>query len=84
MAENEKTSHDVASIASRILKMDAPILITNKFWEEIKAVAASALTQAPDKPKLTLREAYNNSKSKKKLPDFSNLGKAIQDGFEKK
>lgn len=51
MAENEKTSRPVATIASEILKMKNPRLITDEFWEEIKGVAASALTQAPDKSK---------------------------------
>lgn len=46
MAKNEKTSIDVASIAAKGLKK--PGSLTKK---EIKTLAASALTQAADKPK---------------------------------
>ena len=46
MAKNEKTSSKVASIASKGLK--SPGSLTNK---EIKTIAATALTQAPDKKK---------------------------------
>jgi hypothetical protein len=53
MKESEETSQRVASIASKILKMDNPKLITNDFWEDIQSVAASALTQTPDKAKIT-------------------------------
>lgn len=44
MAKNEKTSDKVAKIASKLLKDPT----TTK---EVKTVAASALTQAPDKKK---------------------------------
>ena len=44
MAENEKTSSKVASIASQGLKR--PGSLTNR---QIKTLAASALTQAPDR-----------------------------------
>jgi hypothetical protein len=44
MAKNEKTSSKVASIASRLLS--AP-----KTPKAVRSVAASALTQAPDKKK---------------------------------
>lgn len=46
MAKNEKTSSKVASIASKGLK--DPGSLTNK---QIKSIAATALTQAADKPK---------------------------------
>lgn len=48
MAKNEKTSKAVAKIASKGLKN--PGILTNT---EIKKIAASVLTQAPDKPKKT-------------------------------
>ena len=44
MAENEKTSSKVAAIASQGLQR--PGSLTNK---QIKTLAASALTQAPDR-----------------------------------
>ena len=43
---SEKTSHRVATIASKALKH--PGSVSNK---EIKTIAASVLTQAPDKKK---------------------------------
>jgi hypothetical protein len=46
MAKNEKTGKGVSSIAAR--GMRNPSSLSNK---EIKAVSASALTQAPDKGK---------------------------------
>ena len=46
MAKNEKTGNEVGSIAARGLR--DPGSLTKK---EIKALAASALTQRPDKPK---------------------------------
>lgn len=46
MAKNEKTSKAVSSIASKALKN--PGSLTNT---EIKTIAASVLTQTPDKPK---------------------------------
>jgi carnitine O-acetyltransferase len=46
MADNEKTSSKIAKIASKAMK--APSTLTN---DEIKSLGASALTQAPDKPK---------------------------------
>lgn len=42
MAKNEKTSKEVASKASKILR-------NKKSPKEAKSVAASALTQTPDK-----------------------------------
>lgn len=44
MGNNEKTSKKVASIASKLLK-------DPKSSKDVKAVAASALTQAKDKKK---------------------------------
>ncbi|MDP9076050.1 MAG: hypothetical protein M3O71_01375 [Bacteroidota bacterium] len=85
IAENEKTSKNVATIASRILKMDNPRLITNEFWEEIKSVAASALTQAPDRA-TPLYDALVGralkSPSYKSLSDL--LGRKRQSGFGQK
>lgn len=46
MANNEKSSKAVASLASKVLKK--PSSATNK---EIKTLAASVLTQAPNKKK---------------------------------
>jgi len=46
MAKNEKTSKSVGSIASKALRN--PSSLTRK---EIKTIAASALTQRPDKAK---------------------------------
>lgn len=46
MVKNEKTSKKVASIASRGLKN--PGSLTNK---EVRKIAGSVLTQAPDKKK---------------------------------
>lgn len=46
MAKNEKTSSKVASIASKGLK--SPGSLTKK---EIQTIAATALTQSPDKGK---------------------------------
>ncbi len=53
MAQNEKTSETVASIAAKILEMENPRLITDEFWKQIQSVAGSALTQVPDKSKLS-------------------------------
>ncbi len=44
MAKDEKTSKEVAKIASKLLK-------DKSSTKEVKKVAASALTQAPNKPK---------------------------------
>lgn len=52
MAENEKTSKSIASIASKILKMNRPIILTDELWVDIKKIAGSTLTQAPDKKPL--------------------------------
>jgi hypothetical protein len=51
MAKNEKTSPRVARIASKVLKAKNKTEFTLKEAQEIASVAASALTQAPDKPK---------------------------------
>ena len=45
MAKNEKTGKSVGSIAAKAMR--DPGSLTNK---EIKSLAASALTQRPDKP----------------------------------
>lgn len=50
MNYTEETSARVASIAAKIINMDKPpLIITNEFWAEIKSLAGSALTQAPNK-----------------------------------
>jgi carnitine O-acetyltransferase len=46
MAKNEKSGEEVASIAARLLKHPG-----DAKKKEIKALAASVLTQAPDQPK---------------------------------
>jgi len=46
MAKNEKTSPKVAKIAAKLLSDD-------KTPKKVKSVAASALSQAADKPKKT-------------------------------
>ena len=56
MAQNEKTSSEIAIIASAILRMENPVNITDEFWEEIKSVAGSALTQTADKKETVLKE----------------------------
>ena len=66
MAKNEKTSPEVASIASRGLR--DPASLTN---EEIKKVCGSVLTQAPDKnpiPDLTPGKMKIIPAKKKKRP----------------
>jgi len=49
MALNERTSAQVATYASEIMTMSKPSGITEELWDKIKSVAASALTQAPDR-----------------------------------
>lgn len=53
MATNEQTSPEVASAAGRLLQMDYTSAPEEAAWDalvtDIKAVAASALTQAPDR-----------------------------------
>jgi len=46
----EVTSKLVATKAAKILTMSMPLLMTPELWADIKAVAASALTQTPDNP----------------------------------
>jgi hypothetical protein len=48
MAKNERTSKSVGSIASEILKMKKPIIVSEDLWKNVKKIAASALTQTPD------------------------------------
>ena len=59
MAKNEKTSKKVATKASELLS-------DPKTPKKVKSVAASALSQAEDKPKKELSKRKN-----KKLPPFS-------------
>ena len=49
MAENEKTSKKVAKKASKLLKEP-------KSPKDVKSVAASALTQSPDKKKTSKKK----------------------------
>ena len=49
MAENEKTSEKIASLASKFMKMENPRIMTDDMWAEIKSVIGSAFTQAPDR-----------------------------------
>lgn len=52
--KNEKTHHDVASEASELLRSD-------RTSAEVKSVAGSALTQAPDHNKRNEHEHDHNS-----------------------
>lgn len=62
MAKDEKTSKNIASLASKALKN--PSSLTSA---EIKKLAGSALTQAPDKKKKPAKKTKKKSvKSKKK------------------
>jgi hypothetical protein len=61
MAANEKTSAAVAKIAAKGLK--DPSALTNA---EIKKLAASALTQASDKPKAAKKAAAKKKPAAKK------------------
>lgn len=61
MAKNEKTSKAIATLASKALKN--PGSITKA---EIKKIAASVLTQAPDKKKSVRPKAKAKSSKKKK------------------
>jgi len=63
MAANEKTSAAVAKIASKALKSPGSLTAT-----EIKKLAASALTQAADKPakKKTVKRKVAAKKVKRK------------------
>ena len=60
MAANEKTSPAVAKIAAKALK--SPTALTSA---EIKKLAASALTQAADKPTKVKAKAKAKAKVKK-------------------
>ena len=74
MAENEKTSHRIASLASKLMKMENPRIVTDQLWEEIKEVAASALTQTPDHSSEYSVEMYKKMKKNNYIPiDFSKL-----------
>ena len=65
MARNEQTSPRVAKIAAKVLAMQNDLnlelyehphgqgpVITSLKWRDIRALAASCLTQAADKPKM--------------------------------
>ena len=90
MAQNEKTSERVAAIASKILKMNKPSIMTTELWEEIKTLAASALTQAPDKIDPVTSAAASTAFGKLKGLGGLNLGqqggllKAFEDSKNKK
>ncbi len=60
MAKDEKTSKRIATIAAKGLK--TPEKLTKA---EIKALAASALTQAPDKKKSSSKATAKKAASKK-------------------
>jgi hypothetical protein len=49
MSTNEHTSAQVASYASEIERMTSKPVLTDELWRKIRAIAGSALTQAPDK-----------------------------------
>jgi hypothetical protein len=53
MTRNEKTSARVAKIAAKVMAMPEKLgddrVISQSFWNDIRALAASALTQAADK-----------------------------------
>jgi hypothetical protein len=83
MSKNEHTSGQIASFASEIERMEQPVFMTPELWKKIKALAGSALTQAPDKP--TLLSTY-----KRIVPDYmgragnlKDIAKGIHEGFEK-
>lgn len=87
MANNEKTSKEIARIAGKILEMNNSRLITDDFWDEIKSVAASALTQVEDKQPLA--DSYLKGKLVKIPPAkrgfrLSDITKGMQNGFDKK
>lgn len=63
MSKNEKTSKKIAAIAAKGLK--SPEKLTKA---EIKALAASALTQAPDKKKPAKKTASKKDAAKKPAP----------------
>lgn len=63
MSKNEKTSKKIATIAAKGLK--SPEKLTKA---EIKALAASALTQAPDKKKPAKKTAAKKDTTKKTAP----------------
>jgi len=69
MKRNEETSARVAKIAAKVLAMvnsstlelyhhpDGKPVKTDLKWRDIRALAASCLTQSPDKPKRKRRAA---------------------------
>lgn len=63
MSKNEKTSKKIATIAAKGLK--SPETLTKA---EIKALAASVLTQAPDKKKPAKKTAAKKDVPKKTAP----------------
>jgi hypothetical protein len=60
MADNEKTSAKIAKIAAKAIK--TPEKLTKA---EIKSLAASALTQAPDKKPVKKKKATKKKPAKK-------------------
>lgn len=67
MAENEKTSPRIASLASKFLKMENPKTMTDEMWADIKSVIGSAFTQVPDKPKSRLIESFKEYQKAQRL-----------------
>lgn len=73
MTRNEKTGARVARIAAKVLAMktfeygfshrchrlEDDSLVEKRLWRDIRALAASALTQSPNRPKRKARGARN-------------------------
>lgn len=77
MARNERTSPRVAKLAARILALKPyfevfpvshktgrgmDLWVIN--WSDLRALAGSCLTQAPDKPKAKKRKAVKKKRSR--------------------
>jgi len=89
MSKNEHTSEQIASFASEIERMDQPVFMTADLWKKIKAVAGSALTQAPDKKESGLVTGYKRAVLKSYFPKKENTlkfdaAKAFKEMIEKK
>jgi hypothetical protein len=66
MERNEQSSPKVATYAAEILNIKMPNVMTIELWQKIKSIAASALTQTPNKKipvmptsKIALNAMYN-------------------------
>lgn len=80
MADNEKTSPRVATIASKIMSMEKPFGVSQDLWEEIKTLAGSALTQAPDKFKETILDPVTWA-AVHGIKGFENIGRRRPIGY---